>query len=199
MALRDPYLHARFPLGELYAGLMCCPPCVRQQSGGGKVVHLADYNQRQAFADTARAARVEVIRYASVRDPGHGMNLALLTCRAFANSKPIDQRTWHIRLGEAGAQAVCEAPKSGITFDRRTFAVIFGLQNCAGLAVPIKRDGRGRCLDAGAMRSRVKGRYQLGQHRAPNQIIHLVCHVEPGSRQSEQTRPFGIHRFRAVS
>jgi hypothetical protein len=50
------------------------------------------------------------------------MNLALLTCRAFANSKPIDQQTWHIRLSEAGAQAVFEAPKSSITFDRSTFA-----------------------------------------------------------------------------
>jgi hypothetical protein len=36
--------------------------------------------------------------------------------------KPIDQQTWHIRLSDAGAQAICEAPKSGITFDRKTFA-----------------------------------------------------------------------------
>jgi hypothetical protein len=46
------------------------------------------------------------------------MNLALLTCRAFANSKPIDQQTWRIRLSDAGTQAICEAPRSGITFDR---------------------------------------------------------------------------------
>ena len=26
------------------------------------------------------------------------------------------------RLSEAGAQAICEAPKSGITFDRESFA-----------------------------------------------------------------------------
>jgi hypothetical protein len=38
----------------------------------------------QAFAETARSAKIEVIRYTSVRDPGQGMNLALLTCRAFA-------------------------------------------------------------------------------------------------------------------
>jgi hypothetical protein len=50
------------------------------------------------------------------------MNVALLTCRAFANSKPIDQQTWHIRLSDAGARAICEAPKSGITFDRSAFA-----------------------------------------------------------------------------
>jgi hypothetical protein len=87
-----------------------------------KWMHLTDYSHCQAFADTARAAKVEVIRYTSTRDPGRGMNLAILTCRAFANSKPIDQQTWRIRLGEAGALAICEAPRSGVTFDRSTFA-----------------------------------------------------------------------------
>jgi len=87
-----------------------------------KWMHVTDYSHCQAFADTARAAEVEVIRYASVRDPGHGMNLALLTCRALANSKPINQRTWRIRLSDTGAQAICEAPRFGITFDRSTFA-----------------------------------------------------------------------------
>jgi hypothetical protein len=87
-----------------------------------KWTHLTDYSHCQAFADTARAAKVELIRYASVRDPRRGMNLAILSCRAFANSKPIDQQTWRIRLSDAGAQAICEAPRSGITFDRSTFA-----------------------------------------------------------------------------
>lgn len=85
-------------------------------------MHVTDYSHCQAFADAARAAKIEIIRYASVRDPGQGMNLALLTCRAFAKPQPIDQQTWHIRLSDAGAQAICEAPKSGITFDRKTFA-----------------------------------------------------------------------------
>src|SRR5262249_21834542 len=86
-----------------------------------KWMHLTDYSHCQAFADIARAAKVEVIRYTSARDPGRRMNLAILTCRAFANSKPIDQQTWRIRLSEAGAQAICEAPRSGVTFDRSTF------------------------------------------------------------------------------
>ncbi len=85
-------------------------------------MHVTDHSHCQALADNARAAKIQVIRYASVRDPGHGLNLALLTCRAFTSPKPIEQQTWHIRLSEAGAQAVCEAPKSGITFDRKTFA-----------------------------------------------------------------------------
>jgi hypothetical protein len=87
-----------------------------------KWMHSTDYSYCQALADSARAAKIEVICYVSVRDPGHGMNLALLTCRAFARPKPIYQQTWHIRLSNAGAQAICESPKSGITFDRKTFA-----------------------------------------------------------------------------
>lgn len=85
-------------------------------------MHLTDHSYCQAFADNARDAKIEVVRYTSVRDPGHGVNLALLTCRAFANPKPIEQQTWRIHLSDAGAQAICEAPKFGITFNRKTFA-----------------------------------------------------------------------------
>src|SRR5581483_3242011 len=70
-------------------------------------MHATDYSHCQALADNARAAKIDVIRYASVRDRGHGVNLALLTCRAFASPTPIDQQTWHIRLSAAGAQAIC--------------------------------------------------------------------------------------------
>jgi hypothetical protein len=85
-------------------------------------MHLADYRHCQDLADTVRAANIEIIRYRSVRDPGGRTNLALLTCRAFASPQPIDHQTWHIRLSDAGAQAICEAPKSGITFDCSAFA-----------------------------------------------------------------------------
>jgi hypothetical protein len=85
-------------------------------------MHVADYRHCQALADTARAVKVEIIRYRSVRHPGHGINVALLTCRAFASAKPIKQQTWHIRLSDAGVQAICEAPRSGITFDCQAFA-----------------------------------------------------------------------------
>lgn len=84
--------------------------------------HRTDYSHCQAFADAARAAQIDIIRYESVRDPAPGINLALLNCRALASRKPIDLQTWHIRLSEAGAHAICEAPKSGITFDRTVFA-----------------------------------------------------------------------------
>jgi hypothetical protein len=84
--------------------------------------HVTDYRHCQSLADTVRAVAIEIIRYASVRDPLKGINLALLTWRVFANPKPISQQTWHIHLSEAGAQAICEAPRSRITFDQNAFA-----------------------------------------------------------------------------
>jgi hypothetical protein len=86
-------------------------------------MHPTDYGPCQAFADAARAANLEIIRYTSVRDPGHGANIALLTCRAFAKRKPIELQSWRIRLSDAGVHAICEAPKSGITFGREAFAI----------------------------------------------------------------------------
>jgi RES domain len=85
-------------------------------------MHLTDYAPCQAFADIARAAKIEVIRYRSVRDPQQGMNLALLACRAFAKPKPTGQQTWHIRLSAAGVHAVCESPNSRMTYRREAFA-----------------------------------------------------------------------------
>jgi hypothetical protein len=84
--------------------------------------HVTDYRDCQALADAARTAKIEIIRYRSVRDPGGGINLALLTCRAFASPQPIIHQTWRIRLSDAGVQAICEAPKLGITFNRNAFA-----------------------------------------------------------------------------
>ncbi len=84
--------------------------------------HPTDYRECQALAETARMASIEVIRYRSVRDPKHGMNLALLTCRVFAEPEPLSLQTWRIHLRATGAQAICEAPKSGLAFGRDAFA-----------------------------------------------------------------------------
>jgi hypothetical protein len=81
-----------------------------------------NYEPCQALSDAARAANIDVIRYLSVRDPDRGFNLALLRCRVFTKPRPISEQTWHIRLSEAGAQALCESPRSGITFGRDAFA-----------------------------------------------------------------------------
>ena len=84
--------------------------------------HPTDYSQCQALAESARMAAIEIIRYRSVRDPKKRMNLALLTCRAFAKPEPLSLQTWRIHLRATGAQAICESPKSGIAFDRDIFA-----------------------------------------------------------------------------
>ena len=83
---------------------------------------LTDYSDCQALADTARAASIDIIRYASVRDPTGGINLALLTCRVFTGREPVALQTWRIHLRDTGVQAICEAPRSRIAFDRTTFA-----------------------------------------------------------------------------
>jgi hypothetical protein len=88
---------------------------------GARWTHATDYSHCQNLADAARTAKIDVIRYASVRDPARGINLALLVCRAFAKPQPLERQTWHIRLSETGVQAVRESPKSGLTFDCATF------------------------------------------------------------------------------
>jgi RES domain len=85
-------------------------------------MHLTDYGPCQRLADLSRSANADVIRYRSVRDPRQGFNLALLTCRVFTKPKPLSEQTWHIRLSDAGAQAICESPRAGITFGREVFA-----------------------------------------------------------------------------
>lgn len=85
-------------------------------------MHLTDYAHFQSLAEAAREIDVEVIRYASVRDPDGGVNLAVLGCQAFARPEPIERQTWHIRIGKTGAQAVREHPRLGLEFATDAFA-----------------------------------------------------------------------------
>jgi hypothetical protein len=80
-----------------------------------------DYAACQELADAARIAGVEVLRYASAR-AANGVNVALLTCRAFASREPIDRQTWRIHLGPSGARGVCDFPQARLAFDRQAFA-----------------------------------------------------------------------------
>jgi RES domain-containing protein len=80
-----------------------------------------DYAPCQALADAARDADVDVLRYASARDPG-GVNVALLSCRAFKGTQPIERQTWRVSLNAHGARAVCEFPEARLEFDRQAFA-----------------------------------------------------------------------------
>lgn len=84
--------------------------------------HLTEYSPCQDLADTARVTGTEVIRYISVRDPDRRANLAVLSCRAFADAHPVERQTWRIRIGETGAQALREHPRLGLDFGRDAFA-----------------------------------------------------------------------------
>ncbi|MBI1648984.1 RES family NAD+ phosphorylase [Hyphomicrobium sulfonivorans] len=83
---------------------------------------LTDYTGCQAFADAARTAGAEAIRYLSARDPNKGCNVAILNCAAFAKSAPVDQETWRMRFSAHGVLALCEAPVGALEFPRDTFA-----------------------------------------------------------------------------
>lgn len=80
-----------------------------------------DYEPCQSLAEAAREIGVQVIRYASVRDPGKGTNLAVLTCRAFASPAPVERQSWRIRISRTGAQALCEHPRLGVEFPPDSF------------------------------------------------------------------------------
>ena len=81
-----------------------------------------EYMACQALADAAREAGADLIRFRSVRDPGAGANLAVLTCRTFASREPVERQTWRIRVGAHGAQAIREHPALGLEFPRDAFA-----------------------------------------------------------------------------
>jgi hypothetical protein len=84
--------------------------------------HATDYLPCQDLADKAREAALDLIRYESVRDPGHRANVALLNCRGFARRRPIGRRTWRMKLGPSGVQAICEFPELRLGFDRSAFS-----------------------------------------------------------------------------
>lgn len=84
-------------------------------------MHRTHYEGCQDLAELARAEGIEIIRYASVRDPRNKLNAALLTCRAFAQPNPVDRQTWRILFGSNGARALCEMPRAMIDFDRSAF------------------------------------------------------------------------------
>ena len=80
------------------------------------------YEGCQAFAEAARAADAEIIRYRAVRDPHGGANLALLTCRAFTQPAPVERQSWRMRISASGVQALCEFPRQAVEFSHADFA-----------------------------------------------------------------------------
>ena len=83
--------------------------------------HPTAYKPCQAMADAAREAGVDAIRHPSARDP-EGINMALLTCRAFAAREPLARQTWRLGLNAYGVRAVCDFPDAHLEFIREAFA-----------------------------------------------------------------------------
>lgn len=83
-----------------------------------------DYGPCQDFADLARKAQVEVIRYESVRDPGHGENLAVLSPDALACNAPTSHQTWRLLLRRDRVDAMREMPRVTLSFDLATWAAV---------------------------------------------------------------------------
>ncbi len=79
-----------------------------------------DYSHCQSLADAAREAGIEAIRYQSARSDGK--NIALLTCRAFAEREPHERHAWRMHVGAAGVRALCPAQERRLAFDRAFFA-----------------------------------------------------------------------------
>lgn len=71
-------------------------------------MHPSDYEACQQLEEAARAENIQVIRYASVRDPDHRPNAAILTCAAFAATAPTQNQTWRLGFNKAGVHAICE-------------------------------------------------------------------------------------------
>lgn len=84
--------------------------------------HPTDYGPCQALADAARTATVDVVRYVSARDPAKGINVAVLSCRAFAGPEPTAYQSWRLDFRAAGVLAVCETPRLRLSFARADFA-----------------------------------------------------------------------------
>jgi hypothetical protein len=78
--------------------------------------------RRASNSPTAFARRGSTSSDTSPRDPGRGLNLAILSCRAFARSEEAGRQTWRIHLGASGCRAFCEMPKIALDFDRGAFS-----------------------------------------------------------------------------
>ncbi|MGR3465644.1 RES family NAD+ phosphorylase [Limimaricola sp.] len=85
-------------------------------AGQGAWSDPEDYEDCLALADAVRAQGCEVIRYASVRHPERAANVAVLSCRAFAQPQVLRQETWHILLAPERVRVSCKTLGQRYTF-----------------------------------------------------------------------------------
>ncbi|MGQ0531398.1 MAG: RES family NAD+ phosphorylase [Caulobacteraceae bacterium] len=82
---------------------------------------LTDYEPCQQFADIARDADVNLLRYTSVRDFLRRKNVALLDPSGFAVPKPVDLQSWRLMLRQNIIFATCELPREVLEFPLSMF------------------------------------------------------------------------------
>lgn len=80
-----------------------------------------DFAPCHKLAAAAREAGAEVIRFPSVRDHA-GVNVAVLSCAAFADSQPRDMQGWWFRFTEHGLFATQRFGKGRLEFPYEMFA-----------------------------------------------------------------------------
>lgn len=98
---------------------LTAPPFAAQRAAW---THKTDYRACQDLAEAMRAADLDLIKYESARDPQRGINIAILSCRAFAQREPGERQSWRIAVSGSGARLICEWPKRVISLDRAAFA-----------------------------------------------------------------------------
>jgi RES domain len=89
------------------------PPFVRDQAVW---THRTSYEATQAFGALARSAKLEAIRYQSVRDPEPGFCAAILTPAGFGRRQPGAQQTWFIAVSRTLARCAKDED-NGPTFE----------------------------------------------------------------------------------
>ena len=80
----------------------------------------ADYSACHDLADAARDAGIQLLRYQSAR--ANGLNVALLSCTAFAATAPLERHVWRVHFSGMGVRAIGDLPEQGLAFDRHAFA-----------------------------------------------------------------------------
>jgi hypothetical protein len=81
-----------------------------------------DYTACHEIAEEARALGCEAVQSVSARCPKMGINVSLLSCAAFADSKPARYQTWHVKLSGKGIYARLDGATASLQFDRTAFA-----------------------------------------------------------------------------
>ena len=85
--------------------------------------HPVNYEPCQALADATRKAGAEILRYEAMRDPEvGGLCVAVLSCAAFAETRPRRFDTWRIGVSRTGVYAIRESLGAKIEFNRDAFA-----------------------------------------------------------------------------